>query len=95
MNRRRFTLAALFPATFFTGCHSETKPARDATLFHNENIRESVADLEQGISGLEMRVGQFNAENWQDALANVQTSAVRLRHDLDELKRSLGYEEPA
>ena len=51
MNRRRFTLDALFPA-------------------------------------------QFNAENWQDALANVQTAAVRLRHDLDELKRSLGYEEP-
>ena len=97
MNRRRFALAALFPATFFAGCHSESepKPSREATLFHNENIREAISELDQAMNGLEMRIGQFNAENWQDALTNVQTSTIRLRNVVDELKRSLGYTEPS
>ncbi len=94
MDRRRFTLAALSSATLLSGCHSERepKPSREATLLHNEGVREAVAELDQAVNGLEMRVGQFNAENWQDALTNVQTSAIRLRSDVDELKRALGYE---
>ena len=97
MNRRRFTLAALFPATFLSGCHSdsEPKPSREATLFHNENIRDAISELDQAMNGLEMHLGQFNAENWQDALTNTQTSTVRLRNVVDELKRSLGYTEPS
>ena len=95
MDRRRFTLAALFPATLLTGCHSEgePKPSRDATLFHNEHVREAVEELDQAMNGLEMRMGQFNAENWQDALTNTQTATIRLRNVVDELKRSLGYAE--
>ena len=96
MNRRRFTLAALFPATFFGGCHSasEAKPSREATLFHNENVREAVQELDQAMNALEMRLGQFNAENWQDALTNAQTTTIRLRNVVEDLKRSLGYGEP-
>ncbi|MGI4830152.1 MAG: hypothetical protein ACRYFU_18410 [Janthinobacterium lividum] len=95
MNRRRFTLAALFPATLVTGCHSdkEPKPSLDATLFHNAHVREAMDELDQAMNGLEMRIGQFNAENWQDALTNTQTAAIRLRNVTDELKRSLGYAE--
>ena len=93
MNRRQFTVA-LGPAALLAGCKSEEKPARDATLLHNENVREAVADLEQAVNTLEMRVGQFNAENWQDALSNLQTSTIRVRTGMDELRRSLGYVEP-
>ena len=93
MNRRRFTLAALFPATFLAGCRSETEPARDATLFHNRDVRNAVSELEQGLNGLEMGIGAFNAENWQDALEDVRTATTRLRHDLDELRSALGYKD--
>ena len=93
MNRRQFSLAALSSATLLVGCHSEgePKPSRDATLLHNENVRAAVADLDQAVNGLEMHLEAFNAENWQDALTNAQTSAIRLRADVDELKRALGY----
>lgn len=93
MNRRRFTLAALFPATLLTGCHSERepKPSLDATLFHNEHVREAMDEVNQAMNGLEMRMGQFNAENWQDALTNTQTATIRLRNATEDLKRSLGY----
>jgi hypothetical protein len=98
IDRRRFALtaAALLPAAVVTGCHhSDSKPSREATLLHNREVREAVAQLEQGVNHLEMRLGQFNAENWQDALANTQTTATRVRADLDELKRALGYNESA
>ena len=97
MDRRHFALAALSSATLLAGCRSESeaKPSRDATLLHNEGVREAVNDLDQAVNNLEMRIGQFNAENWQDALTNVQTSSIRLRSDVDELKRALGYSEPA
>lgn len=94
MNRRNFTLAALSSATLLSGCKSESKPARDATLFHNREVRAAMEELEQATSAVEMRMGQFNAENWQDALANLQTSAIRLRNVVDDLRRSLGYAEP-
>ena len=48
-------------------------------------------ELDQAMNGLEMHLGQFNAENWQDALTNAQTSTIRLRNVVEELKRSLGY----
>ena len=95
MDRRHFALAALSSATLLAGCHSEKepKPSREATLLHNENVRASVSELDQAVNLLEMHIGQFNAENWQDALTTVQTTAIRLRADVDELKRSLGYRE--
>lgn len=90
MNRRQFALASI-PAAVLSGCHSEEKPSREATLLHNRAVREAVSELEQAVNMLEMRVGEFNPENWRDALAGVQTTAVRLRTGVDELKRSLGY----
>ena len=95
MNRRDFTLAAMSSATLLAGCRSASEPARDATLFHNRQVGETVDELEHVTGDLEMRMSQFNAENWQDALSNLQTSAIRLRNVVDELKRSLGYIEPA
>ena len=96
MNRRRFALAAMSSATLLVGCESsEPKPALDATLLHNKNIRNAVSELDQGINALDMHLGLFNAENWQDALSNLQTSVVRMRGDVDELKRALGYAEGA
>jgi hypothetical protein len=94
MNRRQFALASL-PAALLSGCHSEQKPSREATLLHNRAVRDAVAELDQAMNGLDMQVSQFNAENWRDALSNVQTAAVRLRTDVDELKRSLGYADPS
>ncbi len=94
IDRRAFTLAALSSATLLAGCHSASEPARDATLFHNRQVREAMQELEQATNAIEMRMGQFNAENWQDALSNLQTSAIRLRNVVDELRRSLGYAEP-
>ena len=91
MDRRHFTFAALSSATLLSGCRSSTEPARDATLFHNRQVRESMAELEQATNAIEMHMGQFNAENWQDALANLQTSSIRLRNVVDELRRALGY----
>ncbi len=93
-DRRHFTLAALSSATLLAGCRSASQPARDATLFHNREVREAMLELEQATNAVEMRMGQFNAENWQDELANLQTSAIRLRTVVDELRRSLGYTEP-
>lgn len=90
MNRRRFTLTAI-PAAILTGCHSPAKPSRDATLFHNSDVRAAVSELDQAMNVLEMRVSSFNAENWQDALSNMQTSIIRMRSDIDELKKALGY----
>ena len=93
MNRRQFALASL-PAAVLTGCHSAQKPARDATLLHNAAVRAAVANLDESVNHLDMRLTTFGPENWRDALANVQTTAIRLRSDLDELKRALGYAEP-
>ena len=94
MDRRSFTLAALSSATLLMGCESsQPKPALDATLLHNKTVRNAVGELEQGMNALEMRLGLFNAENWQDALANMQSSILRMRSDVDELKRALGYAE--
>ena len=93
MNGRHFTLAALSSATLLSGCKSNSKPSREATLFHNRQVREAVQELEQATNAVEMHMGQFNAENWQDALANLQTSAIRLRNGVDELRRALGYAE--
>ena len=52
-----------------------------------------MGNLEESVNHLDMRLTTFGPENWRDALANVQTTAVRLRTDLDELKRALGYSE--
>lgn len=78
-----------------TGCHSGDKPAREATLLHNKAIRAAVAALDEAVNGLDMRLTGFSAENWEDALAGVQTASIRLRSDVDELKRSLGYADVA
>ncbi len=94
MNRRQFALGSI-PATLLAGCRSESKPARDATLLHNSVVRAAVADLEQTVNHLDMRLTAFGPENWRDALANLQTSVVALHSDMDELKRALGYAEPA
>lgn len=94
MNRRSFALSALSSATLLAGCRSESKPALDATFVHNREVREAMLELEQTANSLEMHMGQFNAENWQDALAEMQTSATRLRNAVDELRRALGYAEP-
>ena len=95
MDRRHFAFAALSSATLLAGCHSEKQPmpSREATLLHNEGVREAVAELDAAMNSLDMHLGQFNAENWQDALTNAHTSAIRLRSDMEELKRALGYSE--
>lgn len=93
-DRRQFALAAaLSTAALAAGCHSERepKPSREATLLHNERVRAAVAELEQAMNLLDMHMGQFNAENWQDTLVSAQSSTLRLRGDLEELKRALGY----
>lgn len=95
LTRRGFSTAAaaLSAAALLSGCRSATKPARDATLLHNRAVREGVAELEATMNAVDERLGQFNAENWQDALANLQTSAIRMHNSIDELKRALGYAE--
>ncbi len=96
MDRRRFTLAAaLSSATLLAGCRHDPEPARDATLIHNRAVGEAVAELEQTMNSMDEHLGQFNAENWQDALANLQTATIRMHNSIEELKRSLGYSEPA
>ncbi len=40
---------------------------------------------------IDEHLGQFNAENWQDSLANLQTSTIRMHNSIDDLKRALGY----
>lgn len=94
MNRRQFALASL-PAAVLTGCHSASKPARDATLLHNNAVRTAVSNLDEAVNHLDMRLTAFGPENWRDALASAQTAAIRLRSDLDELKHALGYAEPS
>lgn len=97
MNRRNFSAAAaaLSAAALLSGCRSESKPARDATLLHNRAVREAVTELQETMNSMDERLGQFNAENWQDALANLQTSAIRMHNSIDELRRALGYAEPS
>ena len=97
MNRRSFSAAAvsLSAAALLSGCRSKTEPARDATLLHNRAVREAVAELQETMCAMDERLGQFNAENWQDALANLQTSAIRMTNSIDELRRALGYAEPS
>ncbi len=92
MNRRQFALASL-PAAILTGCHSGTKPSRDATLLHNREVRDAVAELDQSMNHLDMRLTAFGPENWRDALASLQSTVVRLHSAVDELKHSLGYTE--
>ena len=94
MDRRRFALASL-PAALLTGCRSSDKPARDATLVHNREVGAAVRDVDAAVNALDMRITAFGPENWRDALANLQTTVIRLRTDVDELKRALGYAEPA
>ena len=91
MDRRQFSLAAMSATALLAGCHSETKPSLDATLLHNKTVRTAVDGLEQAMNHMDMRLSLFNAENWQDALSNAQAAATRLHHELDELKRALGY----
>jgi hypothetical protein len=90
MNRRQFALASL-PAAVLTGCHSGSKPSREATLLHNNAVRDAVAELDQSMNHLDMRLTAFGPENWRDALASLQSTVVRLHSAVDELKRSLGY----
>lgn len=90
MNRRRFALVSV-PAALLAGCRSSTQPARDATLFHNKRVRTAVADLQEAMNLLDERLTGFGPENWRDALSNVQTAAIRLRSDMDELRHALGY----
>ena len=103
MDRRSFSIAsvtsvaasAVSAVALLSGCRSATKPARDATLLHNRAVRESVTELEATMNAMDEHLGQFNAENWQDALSNLQTSAIRMHNSIDDLKRALGYAEPA
>lgn len=90
MDRRKFALVSI-PAALLSGCRSKSKPARDATLFHNKAVRSAVADLQEAVNLLDERLTGFGPENWRDALSNVQTAAIRLRSDMDELKHALGY----
>ena len=94
MNRRQFSLASL-PALLAAGCRSRDEPARDATLVHNREVGAAVKDVDAAMDGLDMRLTAFGPENWRDALANLQTSVIRLRTEVEELKRALGYAEPA
>ncbi len=94
MNRRQFALASL-PAAILTGCHSGTKPSRDATLLHNREVRDAVAELDQSMNHLDMRMTAFGPENWRDALSSLQSTVVRLHSAVDELKHSLGYADGA
>lgn len=90
MNRRQFALASV-PAAILTGCHSGTKPSRDATLLHNRAVRDAVSELDQSMNHLDMRMTSFGPENWHDALASLQSTVIRLHSAVDELKHSLGY----
>ncbi len=97
-DRRSFSIAAaaLSATALLSGCRSsETKPARDATLLHNRAVRDAVAELEGTMNAMDEHLGQFNAENWQDALSNLQTATIRMHNSIEELKHALGYAEPA
>ena len=93
MDRRQFALASL-PAALLTGCHSGSKPSREATLLHNTAVRNAVSELDQSMNHLDMRLTAFGPENWRDALASLQSTVIRLHSAVDEVKRSLGYDEP-
>ena len=93
MDRRKFALVSL-PAAVLTGCHSGQKPSRDATLLHNHAVRNAVAELDQSMNHLDMRLTGFGPENWRDALATLQSTVIRLHSAVDELKHTLGYAEP-
>lgn len=90
MDRRQFALASV-PAVLLAGCRSASKPSRDATLLHNRAVRDAVTNLQESMNHLDERLTGFGPENWRDALSSVQSTAIRLRSDLDELKHALGY----
>jgi hypothetical protein len=94
MDRRQFALGSI-PAALLAGCRSATKPARDATLFHNRAVRTAVANMDEAVNMVDERLSGFGPENWRDALSNLQTAAIRLRSDMEELRRALGYAETA
>lgn len=90
MNRRQFAIGSV-PAALLAGCHSGTKPSRDATLFHNKAVRTAVDNLQESVNMVDERLTGFGPENWRDALSNMQTAAIRLRSDMEDLRRALGY----
>ncbi len=92
MDRRKFTLVSI-PAALLTGCRSGSEPARDATLFHNRAVGTAMVNLQEAVNMVDERLTGFGPENWRDALAGLQTAAIRLRSDLEELRRTLGYTE--
>lgn len=50
-----------------------------------------MANLQEGMNFLDERLTGFGPENWRDSLSSAQTASVRLRSDLEELRRALGY----
>lgn len=92
MDRRKFALGSI-PAILITGCRSGTKPSREATLFHNRAVNTAVNNLQEAVNMVDERMTGFGPENWRDALSNLQTAAIRLRSDMEELRRTLGYED--
>ncbi len=93
MDRRQFALVSV-PAVLLTGCRTGTKPARDATLFHNKAVSAAMVNLQEAVNMVDERLSGFGPENWRDALASAQTAAIRLRSDMDELRHALGYAGP-
>lgn len=93
MNRRKFALGSI-PAVLLTGCRSGLKPSREATLFHNRAVNTAVNNLQEAVNMVDERLSGFGPENWRDALSNLQTAAIRLRSDMEELRRTLGYTDP-
>jgi hypothetical protein len=94
MDRRQFALGSI-PAVLLSGCHSGSKPSREATLFHNKAVNGAMENLEEAVNLVQERLTGFGPENWRDALANLQTAAIRLRSDMDELRHALGYSDTA
>jgi len=91
MNRRRFAKLALAVPIALTGCESEPKPSHTATLLDNEAVRRAFQELEESIEGLEMRVGEFDTEDWREAVPDVKDATTGVRNGVDQLKRVLGY----
>lgn len=94
MDRRQFALVSV-PAALLAGCRSGSKPSREATLFHNKAVNAAMGQLQEAVNNVEERLSTFGPENWRDALAGVQTAAIRLSSDMEELRRTLGYAESA
>ncbi len=92
MDRRKFALVSI-PAALVAGCRSGSKPSRDATLFHNKAVSSAVLNLQEAVNMVDERLTGFGPENWRDALASLQTATIRLRSDMEELRRALGYTE--